>query len=141
MTTLLGGRRACLVQSLRAGLLYFALVFGTGFVLGPIRILWVVPRLGTRWAELMELPVMLIVTILAAGWFVRRFALSPAHSVRLGMGFFAVVLTVPRGITLVLKLRGLSIGEYLVTRDPASGTAYYLMLVVFAVMPLLVARK
>jgi len=31
------------MQTLKAGVLYFAIVFGAGFVLGPIRILWVVP--------------------------------------------------------------------------------------------------
>jgi hypothetical protein len=35
-------------------------VFGTGFVLGPIRVLWAVPRLGERVAELMEAPLMLV---------------------------------------------------------------------------------
>ncbi|HEX4920487.1 MAG TPA: hypothetical protein VFV92_07080, partial [Candidatus Bathyarchaeia archaeon] len=51
---------------LKAGVLYFGLVFGVGFVLGTIRTLWVVPRVGTRKAELMEMPIMLVVTILAA---------------------------------------------------------------------------
>jgi hypothetical protein len=37
----------------KAGILYFALVFGAGFVLGPIRVFWVVPHLGERTAELM----------------------------------------------------------------------------------------
>jgi hypothetical protein len=36
------------MQILKAGTLYFALVFGAGFVLGPIRMLWAVPRFGTR---------------------------------------------------------------------------------------------
>ena len=40
------------MQILKAGVLYFALVFGAGFVLGTIRILWVVPSFGTRMAEL-----------------------------------------------------------------------------------------
>ena len=46
---------------LKAGVLYFALVFGTGFMLGPILILWVVPRFGARIAELMEAPIMIII--------------------------------------------------------------------------------
>ena len=46
---------------LKAATVYFALVFGAGFVLGPIRILLVVPRLGGRIAELIEFPVMLLV--------------------------------------------------------------------------------
>jgi hypothetical protein len=60
------------VPILKAGVLYFALVFGAGFVLGTIRTLWIVPRLGTRMAELMETPIMLMITILVARWTVRR---------------------------------------------------------------------
>jgi len=41
------------MQLLKAGILYFAAVFGAGFVLGLIRTLWVVPRLGARMAELL----------------------------------------------------------------------------------------
>ena len=43
--------------------------------------------------------------------------------------------------TLVLRLRGLMITEYFGSRDPVSGTVYYVMLGVFAIMPLLVARR
>ena len=74
------------MQILKAGTLYFALVFGAGFVLGPIRILWAVPRFGTRVAELMEAPIMLVVTILAGRWIVRRLAVPPKPSSRLGYG-------------------------------------------------------
>ena len=55
------------MQILKAGALYFALVFGAGFVLGPIRILWVVPHFGTRLAELMETPIMFVVIIVQRG--------------------------------------------------------------------------
>ena len=49
-------------------MLYFALVFAAGFVLGPFRILWAVPRFGERIAALMEAPIMLVVIVLAARW-------------------------------------------------------------------------
>ena len=39
-------------QTFKAGVLYFAVVFGAGFALGTIRTLWIVPRVGTRLAEL-----------------------------------------------------------------------------------------
>ena len=129
------------MQILKAGVLYFLLVFGAGLLLGPIRILWVVPRLGTRMAELMETPIMFVVTLVAARWIVRRLAVPSTTSGRLGMGCVALGLLLVAEFTLVLWLRGLTIGEYLATRDPVSGTIYYMMLGVFAIMPLVVARR
>jgi hypothetical protein len=66
------------MQILKAGVLYFAVIFGAGFVLGLVRILWLVPRLGTRVAELLEAPIMLVTTIVAApGSFVDLLCLLP----------------------------------------------------------------
>jgi hypothetical protein len=129
------------MKILKAGSLYFAFVFGAGFVLGPIRILWAVPRFGTRMAELMESPLMLVVIVLAAQWIVRRMSVPTAAASRLGMGCIALALMLAAEFLFVLRLRGLSISEYLATRDPVSGTVYYMMLVWVAVMPLLAARK
>jgi hypothetical protein len=130
-----------MMQILKAGILYFVIVFGAGFVLGPIRILWVVPRFGTRLAELMETPILFVVILLAARSIVRRLFLPSTTSGRLGMGSVALGLTLVAEFTLVLWLRGPSIHDYLASRDPVSGTVYYLMLGVFAIMPLLVARR
>jgi len=129
------------MQSLRAGGLYFALVFGAGFVLGTLRVLLVVPRLGARTAELIEAPFMLAVTVLAARWVVRRLAVPPAWTPRLAMGGIALGLLLAAEFTLVLGISGLSIREYFETLDPVSGTVYYLLLGVFALMPLFVIRK
>jgi hypothetical protein len=128
------------MQILKASFLYFALVFGAGFILGPIRILWVVPRFGTRIAELLEMPIMLGVIVLAARWTVRRLVVPSTPRRRLGMGGIALVFLLLAELTLVLWLQGLSIREYLASRDPVSGTVYYVLLGVFAIMPLLVAR-
>ncbi len=129
------------MRVLKAGGLYFALVFAAGFALGPIRLLWIVPRFGVRYAELMEAPVMLAVIVAVAGWIVRRLAVPATFFSRFGMGCLALGLLLAAEFTLVLRLRGLSIGEYLAARDPVSGTVYYLLLGVFAVTPLLVARR
>ncbi len=129
------------MQALKAGLLYFALVFGAGFVLGPIRVLWLVPRLGERIAELLEPPVMLVVIVLSARWIVRRFALPPVAASRLAMGGLAIGLLLAAEFAVVLWLRGMTLAEYFATRDPVSGTAYYAALAAFAVMPMLVERK
>ena len=129
------------MQILKAGILYFAIVFGAGFVFGTIRTIWVVPRIGTRWAELFETPIMFVVTILAARWIVLGFSLPSVPTTRLEMGGIGLVLLVAIEFGPMLWLRGLSIRRYLETRDPVSGTVYYVMLGVFAVMPLLVARR
>lgn len=129
------------MRIMKAGVLYFALVFGTGFVLGPIRILWVVPRLGTRIAELIEAPVMFVVIIVAARWIMRRLAVPYIIPIRLGIGCVALGLLLVAEFTLVLWLQGLSIRDYLASRDPVSGTVYCVLLGMFVLMPLLVARK
>jgi hypothetical protein len=123
-------------QVARAGLAYFALVFGAGFLLGPLRILFLVPRVGERAAELLELPVMVGLSWLAARWVTRRLAVPPSTGVRLGMGVVAGALLLAAEFALVLPLRGLTLAEYFATRDPVAGTAYYAAVLLMVLMPL-----
>ena len=122
-----------------AGALYFLLVFATGFALGTIRVLWLEPRLGVMVAELLEMPFMLVAIILAARWVVARFAV-PLNR-RIPMGLVALGLLIVAEATLVLGLRGLTLADYLATRDPVSGSVYLAMLVVFTLMPAWVSRR
>ncbi len=125
---------------LRASALYFALAFGAGFLLGLARVLWLVPRVGVRAAELIEMPVMLVVIVFAARWVCRRFGVPRDFASRLGMGLVALALLLAAEFSFVLWLRGLTIGEYIAGRDPVAGAAYAVMLLAFALMPLLVRR-
>ena len=61
----------------KAILLYFFIVLGTGFALGVVRVPFLVPQLGERYAELLEMPIMFVVIVLAARHVVRRFKLAP----------------------------------------------------------------
>lgn len=133
--------RAGALTILRAGALYFALVFGAGFLLGIGRVLWLEPRVGLRAAELIEMPVMLVVIVAAARWVCRRLAVPPGFAPRLGTGVLALVLLLAAESGFVLGLRELTIGEYLAGRDPVAGAAYAAMLLLFALMPLLVRRS
>jgi hypothetical protein len=128
------------MRILKAGILYYALVFAAGFVLGSFRILSVVPRFGTRTAELMESPIMLLVTVVAARSVVNQFAIPSTWHARFKVGGIALGLLLLSEFTLVLWLRGISIREYLASRDPVSGTVYYAELGLLAIMPLLVGR-
>jgi len=129
------------MQSLKPGWIYFLLVFSAGFALGIVRTLWVVPWTGVRIAELMEAPIMLAVSVLAARWVIRRFAVPYQPSRRLAMGCAALGLMLLAELSLALWLRRIPLREYLATRDPVSGTVYYILLVVFALMPMLVGRR
>jgi hypothetical protein len=128
-------------QVVRAGLLYFALAFGAGFVLGTLRTILLVPRVGDRTAELLELPVMLGVCWLAARWVTARQAVPPRPAPRLAMGVIAGALLLAAEFALVLPLRGLTLDEYLTTRDRVAGAAYYSAVLMMVLMPLAVRRS
>lgn len=119
---------------------YFALVFGAGFLLGSVRVLWLEPRFGVRAAELAEIPFMLLVVFFAARRTVRRFAIPPAATARLGVGLGALACLLALEFTLVLWLRGIAIRDFIAQRDPVSGAVYTASLLVFALMPLFVDR-
>lgn len=82
---------------------------------------------------------MLTVIILSARWVARHFTVPYTTSSRLGMGGIALALVLLVDFTVVLWVRGLSFNQYIEGIDPVAGTAYFVMLGVFAIMPLLVA--
>jgi hypothetical protein len=126
---------------IRAGLAYCGIVLGTGIVLGAFRVPFVVPRIGVRAAELLEMPLMFVAILLSARFVVRRFALPPNPPVRLATGGLALALMIAAELGLSVVLTGQSAAAYIAGRDPVSGSVYLAMLVVFALMPLLVRRS
>lgn len=70
-------------QLIKAGLAYFALVFGAGFVLGALRVSFLAPRFGERIAELSEMPLMFVVIVIAARFIMRRFAVPFSIAARI----------------------------------------------------------
>jgi hypothetical protein len=127
------------MKTARAGLTYFAIIFGVGFALGAIRILLVVPRVGVRAAELIEEPIMFVVVFLAARWLVRRFTLELLGE-RLGAGIIGLGLLLVAEYAL-LRAQGMTLREDIARRDVVAGTVYLVMLLVFAVMPALVGQR
>lgn len=122
-----------MIRLLKASSAYFGIVFAVGFILGTIRVPLVVPYLGERYAELIELPLMLIAIFLAARWTVNRFLLESETAFLTGLLAAGLLLAVE--FSVVLWLRGLSIREFLASRDPIAGAAYYAAVGIFALMP------
>jgi hypothetical protein len=127
-------------QSIKAGLAYFALVFGAGFVLGALRVSFLVPRMGERISELSEMPLMFVVTVTAARFVTRRYAVPFSIAVRLGTGLLALGLLLAAELLLAVVLQDRSLADYVASSDPISGSVYLAMLVLFAVMPAFIGQ-
>lgn len=127
-------------RTIKAGITYFVLVFGVGFVLGAIRVTLLVPRLGERTAELIEMPFMFVAIVVSARLIIWRFRLPASAMIRLGAGCLALGLLVGAEVLLAVAIQERTLGEYVASRDPVSGGVYLAMLVLFAVMPLVLAR-
>lgn len=125
------------MQIFEAALVYFALVFGLGFLLGAIRVSLIVPRLGVRRAELLEMPFMLLGIVLAARFVVKQFILPNTILAHLSVGIMALSLLLLAELLLVVMLQGGTVRQYLARRDPVSGSVYLILLLIFALMPLM----
>jgi hypothetical protein len=120
---------------------YFGVVFAAGFALGVIRTLWLVPALGERNAELLELPLMVIIYTAVAFHLVRRWEARLTVKRAIVAGASALLILLAFEFSVVLYLRGLTLNEYLESKDWLSGSAYLLSLLVFGAMPAFVYLK
>lgn len=128
------------MQSIKAGLAYFALVFGAGFVFGVLRVSFLVPRFGERVSELSEMPLMFAVIVAAARFVMRRFAGPFSMAARLGTGLLALALLLAAELLLAVVLQDRTLADYVASRDPVSGSVYLAMLALFALAPALIGQ-
>lgn len=120
--------------------IYFVIVFGVGFALGPIRVLWLEPRLGVRLAELIEAPLMFLAIVIAGRWVGQHLRDDYGASGRLAIGAVAAGLVLVSDLLVGVGLRGMSVVEVFTTRDPVSGSVYYALVALTAVAPWLLCR-
>jgi MFS family permease len=120
--------------------IYFSVVFGVGFALGPVRVLWLEPRVGLRAAELIEAPFMLVAIIMAGRWVGRRLCCSQSPTFRLSVGLFTASLVLAADVGVGVALRDMSVTEVFTQRDPISGSVYYALVTLTAVTPWLFGR-
>lgn len=113
---------------------YFGLVFAAGFALGTVRTLLLVPHVGERWAELLETPLMLLASWLAARFVTARLT-APTAGRCLCLGAAALGLMLAAEAGVVLAVRGESLAAYAARRDPLAGSVYLLALAFFAACP------
>ena|SRR5438132_3834812 len=125
------------MRALKAGVIYFLLVFAVGWILGPIRELWAVSHLGRTAAMLSEAVIMLMAMIVAARWVIRRFDVPRTLPATISMGLIAIGLLFPAEIAGVVWVRGLSLQEYVASFVTTPGVISLVMFLLFAAMPTL----
>ncbi len=130
-----------LVRVMKAGAVYFLVSLGAGFTLEYIRLELVALHFSERLAEILEIPTVLLATMIGARWAVDRLTLPPLPGVRLGVGFVALGLALITQFMVVLPIRGLSSTEYLAGQDPISISASIGTLGVLLVMPFLTTYR
>jgi hypothetical protein len=125
-----------LLRATKAGALYAIIVFVIGFILGTIRVLLLVPRLGETIAVIVEAPIML-----AASWFVCRWCVDrlnvkrtvPAGSL-MGLVAFVVLMSAEVGLGAVF---GRSIADQLAAYGSLVGAIGLAAQVIFALIPVI----
>src|SRR5882724_10136117 len=89
-------------------LLYFGVVFGSGFLLGPIRVVWLEPRLGLLVATACEAPFLLMAMLVAARWVPRVLNIRREPKTLILVGIGALVLLQIADFTVGVWLRGVT---------------------------------
>lgn len=130
-----------MIRLLKPAAIYFAVVFAAGFLLGTIRILLIVPRIGVRAAELIETPVMLLVSAFVARWILRQFPNIRGSADSLAVGLIAVVLLLAAELAVGIFLFHLSITDALVKTDPVLAVAYYCTLCLYSLLPFILRKR
>ncbi len=130
-------------QAIRAGSLYFLIVFAVGFLLGTIRVLILTPQFGALTSVIIETPVILLISWLVCQRLIRMMNVDRALNARLTMGATAFLLLIAAEQILGVIGFGRELGEQLrhyLTPEGAVGLAGQ---IVFALFPAiqLVAKK
>ena len=124
-----------------ASFLYFLIVFGTGFFLGPIRILVLEPMLGPVAAVHCEVPLLIAVMVTAARWLPAKVRLPMTLTALSLMGVGALVFQQFADFAVGVFIRGLTPSQILATFATPAGAIYALSLAAIVARPVLVHRQ
>ena len=136
-----GTKSGAFWPSLKAGALYFALMFGVGWLTGPVREFLVIPLFGREIGIAVETIFMvgaMLVVLHGINW---RLEVPSAIGTRIIMGLVALGLLLPAEMARAWMFRGQTPTEVLLPADAFSGVVQWGLLLIFAVMPLLVRRR
>lgn len=125
---------------IRAGAVYFLMVFGLGFLLGWLRHLIMGLGVGRELLAGLEIPVMLAYAWWAAGWCAERFGIAISTAARLSMGFVMLVLLRLGELCVGMGLQGQTLAGHLAALGTLPGLVEAAPQVLTALFPLIRAR-
>ncbi len=123
-------------RALRAGALYFTVVFAAGFGFGALRVSAIAPRFGETTAVLTEVPLMLAIAWAACGFALRRIGVARRTGPRLLMGGVALGLLLVAELALATAI-GPGAGAWLAGRVAVPGLIGGAAQLLFAFIPAL----
>ncbi|MHB2167786.1 hypothetical protein [Alsobacter sp. R-9] len=129
-----------LTRLVAAAAIYFLLVMCAGFVLGTIRELLLVPKLGRAIAEPLEAPFMLAAILLAAWATLRWLPLEPQTGVRLAMGGVSLGMVLLAELALSPLVRG-SVQAWFDSFTPLTLALSFILWSAHVLAPTIVLRK
>jgi hypothetical protein len=122
---------------IKAGAAYFAIVFGVGFLLGMLRVLVVIPKIGEANAVMLELPVILGVSWFVSRWLVATFGISTRWTSRLAMGGVAFGLTMLAEFGVAHVVFGRTVDAYIAGYQSTAALLGLGGQIVFGLIPLI----
>lgn len=127
-------------QPWRRGIEYGLAIYAAGFAFGVLRALVVAPKIGERSAELLEVPLMLVVGFVLAGR-VRDRLHGYSRGVLVCSGLVGVLVLLALEVATSVLLLGGSVRDGLVNPDPVAGAFYYATVLVLVALPALRGRS
>lgn len=122
---------ACII-----GLRYYAIIFGLAFAMGIARTMVIAPRLGATVAVLLEVPIIVAASWVAARRLLRHRSLTLPQ--RAAMGATGFILTMLSEVVLARVLREQDVTDWAADIMTPLGLTGLAAQIAFAVMPLLV---
>lgn len=130
-----------MLNTVKAGFVYFALVFAVGFVLGTIRVLVLAQRVGELGAVVIEIPIMLLASWMICCWLIRHLQVSRDLSARITMGVAAFAFLMIAELALSVWIFDNPVAAHFANYTTAHGGLGLAGQVAFAAFPVIQLRR
>lgn len=127
-------------RALTSASAYVLTLFALGFVLGTIRVLFVVPHIGELAATIAEVPVMLTAAYFTCRWAIRQWQVPSTIAIRLAMVLWFLALLFVFETLLGATLFGRSVAEQWTALGSPAGLVGISAQIIAALLPLFVSK-